>query len=120
MNFKEEYKYYNEAIRPDRALVEEMKETAREQGENRRNNLLRVARDIMAVAAACAFIFVRIPVIAANVDPFYELRHRVLPDTAQFFRMVQRSDEQMGIRMEVVSAYVHENELQACITLEDL
>lgn len=120
MNFKEEYRNYNEAIRPDRALVEEMKEAAREWKEDRRKNLLRVTRDLMAAAAACVFIFVGIPVIAANVDPVYAVMYRVLPETAQLFRLVQRSDEQLGIRMEVVSAYVHENELQAYITLQDL
>lgn len=120
MNFKEEYRSYNEAIRPNQALVEEMKETAGEQGQDRRSSLLRVAGDMMAVAAACVFVFAGIPVIAANVDPIYAVMYRILPDTAQFFRMVQRSDEQMGIRMEVVSAYVHENELQAYITLQDL
>ena len=120
MNFREEYRKYNEAIRPDKAMVEGMLEEAREQQETRRKEKYRVLRDVMTAAAVCVCIFVGIPVVAANVEPIYDLMYRISPRLAQSFCLVQKSDEDQGIRMEVLSAYIHENEIQAYITLQDL
>lgn len=119
MNFKEEYVKYNEAIRPARGLVEEMKEIVREQEEKKHLALFRVAGRL-ATAAVWVCILVGAPVFAANVDPIYDIMYRFSPKLAQEFRLVRESDEYQGIRMEVVSAYVQENELQIYLTLQDL
>ena len=120
MNFKEEYQKYNETVRPDRALMEEMLDEARGLQETGRKQIYKVFRNVMATAAVCVCIFVGVPVVAANVEPVYDLMYRVSPKLAQSFCLVQKSDEDQGIRMEVLSAYVHENEIQAYITLQDL
>lgn len=120
MNFKEKYRKYNEAVRPGRELLEEMLEEAREQQETRRKQIYRGLRNVMAAVVVCVCIFVGVPAVAANVEPIYDLMYRVSPRLAQKFSLVQKTDEDQGIRMEVLSAYIHENEIQAYITLQDL
>lgn len=120
MNFKEEYRKYNAAVRPAASVVEEMKETVREWEKDRRRRIFGTARRIMAAAAVSVCVIVGLPVLAANVEPVYNLMYRISPELAQKFRLVQESDEYRGIRMEVVSVYVYEEEIQAYITLQDL
>ena len=60
------------------------------------------------------------PVLAANVPTVYRLMYLVSPSVAQFFMPVQRSDESDGIKMEVVSAYIHGDTAEIYITLQDL
>ena len=120
MNFKEEYREYNEAIRPDASLVEGMKEEAGEWEAQRRRRVFRVIRDTCTAAAACVCIFVGLPALAANIDSIYEIMYRFSPKLAQQFRLVQLRDEDQGIRMEVEAVYVRGNELQAYISLCDL
>lgn len=120
MNFKEEYGRYNEAVRPDVSLVENMKEEARQQEEEKRFRGFRVVQRAAAAAAACLCVFVGVPALAANIDPVYEIMYRFSPKLAQQFRLVQTWDEDQGIRMEVDAVYVKDNELQAYITLQDL
>ncbi len=119
MNFKEEYRKYNEPICPNRALVEEMKETAGMREEKKRYRAVRLLRGAVAVATICICVLVGIPVLAAE-EPIYEIMYMVSPSLAQRFRAVNESDEDRGIRMEVASAYIHENEMMAYITLQDL
>lgn len=120
MNFKEEYRKYNEVIRPDGALIEEMKEEALQREEEKRFRAFRVMRGVAAAAAVCLCIFVGIPILAANIDPIYDIIYRVSPKLAQKFRLIQTWDEDQGIRMEVAAVYVQGNELRAYITLQDL
>lgn len=120
MNFKESYRQYMEAVRPDRALAEEMKEKALFQKEEKRSRTARILRDTAAAIAACLCVFIGIPTLAANIDPIYSIIYRFSPRVAQQFRLVQTWDEKQGIRMEVAAAYVKDNELQAYITLQDL
>jgi hypothetical protein len=60
------------------------------------------------------------PVLAANVPAVYELLYFVSPTVAQFFIPIQKSCEDNGIKMEVVSAYIHDNIAQIYITMQDL
>ena len=62
-----------------------------------------------AVACLCLICGLAIPAMAAFSPSFYELLYAVTPATAQFFKPVQRSCEDNGIRMEVTAAYIHEN-----------
>lgn len=120
MNFREAYRKYNEAIFPDVSLVANMKEEAEEWKDNRKRGSRRVMRDVLAAAAACACIFIGLPAVAANFDPLYDIMYRVSPRIARYFRPVQTWDEEQGIRMAVEAVYVHGNELQAYISLQDL
>lgn len=140
MNFREEYKSYNESLRPDPELVKKLQEAAREKSEGKagyapagqlqesvrkkrgrkKAHVRKWVWGLACAAAACLCILVGLPALAANVEPLYALMRRLSPELAQSFRLVQKTDEKLGIRMEVASVYLHENELQAYITLEDL
>lgn len=120
MSFKEEYRKYNEAIRPAKGLVEEMKEEVKRREEDKRSVYLRIVRDGFTAVAACVCIFVGIPTLAANIDPIYYIMYRFSPKLAQQFRLVQTWDEDQGIRMEVAAVYIEGGEIQAYITLQDL
>lgn len=123
MNFKEEYQRMNEQIHPDRALVQELLQTARERRERRENPgkflagfLLRAAA---GVAAVCLCACITLPALAAN-PAIYQLMHLVSPELAQSFKPVQMWDESQGIRMEVVSANIQGSEAQVYITMQDM
>lgn len=123
MNFKNQYKTMNEQIKPDRKLLEELLREAGEQKKKRENpgKYFRKALAKSAVTAAALFLCVCItmPVLAAN-PVIYQLMYLVSPELAQKFVPIQMSDEDQGIRMEVVSASIHDNEAQIYITMQDL
>ncbi len=120
MNFKEEYRQYNETVRTDKALMREMKEEAREWGALKRQTARYVVRRTVTAAAACLCICVAMPVLAANVDPVYEVLYLVAPKLAQSFRLVKKSAEYQGIRMEVGAAYLEGDEIKVYVTMQDL
>ena len=120
MTFKERYRNYNENIRPVSALISELEDTVQEQRTAVRRGIFRAVRAMAATAAAVMCIGVVMPVLAMTVTPVYQLMYLISPELAQFFRPVQMTDEYQGIRMEVVSAYIHENEAQIYVTMQDL
>lgn len=120
MNFKQEYQKYNEEIQPDKALVEEVRLKAREKEEKHRHRASRTVRVAWTAAAVCICVCFGVPVLAANVPPVYRLVSQVSPELAQLFMPVQESDEDQGIRMEVVAAYIHDNEAGIYIAMQDL
>ena len=73
-----------------------------------------------AVACLCLICGLAIPAMAAFSPSFYELLYAVTPATAQFFKPVQRSCEDNGIRMEVTAAYIHENTAEIYLSMQDL
>ena len=75
---------------------------------------------ITAIIAICICTFLTIPVLAATVEPIYQLMYMVSPSIAQFFIPVQESTEDNGIKMEVVSANIHDNVAEIYITMQDL
>ena len=120
MTFKERYRSYNDDIRPVSALICELEKAAREQSIMLKREIFRAIRGtVAATAVVLCFCFV-MPVLAMTVTPIYQMMYQVSPELAQFFRPVQMADEYRGIRMEVVSAYIHENEAQVYVTLQDL
>lgn len=60
------------------------------------------------------------PILAANMPAVYEMMYLVSPGMAQFFKPVQKSDEDNGIKMEVVSTYIRDNKADFYITMQDL
>ncbi len=120
MNFKKEYQAYNEVILPDKGLVEGMKEVAAQNRIQKGHRLFGKMRGVLAVAMACVCILVVIPVGAANVEKLYDIMYHISPELAEKFSIVQEYDEDQGIRMEVCSVYIHENEIKAYISLRDL
>ena len=77
-------------------------------------------RAVALVAAIILCITVSVPVLAATVDPIYLMVYRVSPSLAQMLKPVQLSCEDQGIKMEVLSAAVYENEAAIYISLQDL
>ena len=71
-------------------------------------------------ACLCLVCVLAVPVMAAFSPAFYELLYAVTPATAQFFKPVQRSCEDNGIRMEVTAAYIHENTAEIYLSMQDL
>ena len=120
MTFKERYRSYNENIRPVPELISGLEEVAQEQKNAFRRRIFKTIRGIATAAAAIMCFCVVMPVLAMTVTPIYQLMYQVSPELAQFFRPVQMADEYQGIRMEVVSVYIHENEAQIYVTMQDL
>lgn len=74
----------------------------------------------IALVSICLCVSLSLPALAAKVEPIYRLMYMVSPTIAQFFMPVQKSDEDNGIKMEVVSAYIHDNVAEIYITMQDL
>ena len=77
-------------------------------------------RAVALVAAIILCITFSVSVLAATVDPIYLMVYRVSPSLAQMLKPVQLSCEDNGIKMEVLSAAVYENEAAIYISLQDL
>ena len=133
MSFKEAYRQWNETVTPGRELTDRLLQKAaarngRPAGRMRRKAAARTGRQTTrlwhrtAVAAVllCAVLSCSMPVLAAHVEPVYQFLYLLSPKAAQYFMPVRMSSEDQGIRMEVVSAYVHEDTAEIYITMEDL
>ncbi|NLO86811.1 MAG: hypothetical protein GX096_15505 [Clostridiales bacterium] len=81
---------------------------------------LTLKRTFTIAIAMVLCVALGITALAASVPAVYEFLYKISPVTAQFFRPVQRVCEDNGIRMEVVSAFVHEGIAQIYISLQDL
>lgn len=77
-------------------------------------------RWIAAVAVIAICCTLSVPVLAAKVPAFYEGLYAISPAMAQFFKPVQISCEDNGVRMEVTAAYIHENTAEVYISMQDL
>lgn len=73
-----------------------------------------------AILAVIVCLSVGTPALAANVPAVYELIYLASPGIAQFFMPVQESSEDNGIKMEVVSSYIHDSTAEIYITMQDL
>lgn len=123
MGFKEKYKKMNEQIMPDQALLQELLLEVQEQKEKRTHpgrywgtKFLKIS---VPMAAVCLCACLTLPVLASN-STIYQLMRLVSPELAQRFVPVQMWDESQGIRMEVVSSNIQDNEAQVYITMQDL
>ena len=75
----------------------------------------------VSVAAAVLLCFtLSISALAATVDPVYQILFNISPAAAQTLKPVKLSCEDQGIRMEVISAAIYENEAVIYISLQDL
>lgn len=116
--FKERYQALYHQVSPASSLVQEIKRQAGAQKTTRKKSVLR--RASIVVAAVMVFFIIAIPTLAVNVPQIRELMRFVAPEIAQYFTPVQKSCEDNGIQMEVVSAYIHENVAEIYITMTDL
>lgn len=92
---------------------------ARESIKIQKENLFVKAAMIAAAVTLC--VTIPVPILtAANVQPAYEVLYQILPEMAQKLKPVKMSCEDNGIKMEVISADIHENEAVIYIMLEDM
>lgn len=119
--FKERYMAMLGGISPASSLVDgtidQMNELVK-QKNSRTKPFYR--KPLTYVAAALLCVLLATPVLAANVPAIYELMYLVSPSVAQFFMPVQEACEYNGIRMEVISTYIHEDTAEIYVTLQDL
>lgn len=81
---------------------------------------IRLKKWCAAAACLCLISSLSVPVMAASIPAFYDMLYAVSPAAAQFFKPVQLSCEDNGIRMEVSAAYIHENTAEIYISIQDL
>ncbi|MEG2570501.1 MAG: DUF4179 domain-containing protein [Clostridia bacterium] len=118
--FREKYRSLNNQIKPDEKLISNT--IAAIQKDEQKSNYRAVSwrKKAIAFAAICLCITIATPVLAANAQSIYRLMYMVSPTVAQFFLPVQKTDEDNGIKMEVISAYIHDNTAEIYITMQDL
>ena len=75
----------------------------------------------VTLAAAILLCFtLSISALAATVDPVYQILYNISPAAAQALKPVRLSCEDQGIKMEVISCAIYENEAEIYISLQDL
>lgn len=72
------------------------------------------------VLAASFAIFFLLLIPATNVQAIYYFMYSISPELTQALKPVRRSCEDQGIRMEVISASIYENEAEIYISMQDL
>ncbi len=118
--FREQYKHLNKQVNPDQDLIEiTIEDTQKYEKKKYRVILLALRKPMIAFASFCLCFFLVMPVLA-DTEPIYRLMYLISPATAQFFKPIKKTDVDNGIKMEVVSAYIHENVAEIYITMEDL
>lgn len=118
--FKEKYHSMNEQISPDPELVNKIIHSVNKPKKETHRVKRFFSRPITIVVILTVLVLTATPVLASNVPIIYRLMYEVSPAVAQFFMPVQKSCEDNGIRMEVVSAYIHGDTAEIYITMKDL
>lgn len=108
----------NGKLKPDRELLMQTSQKIKNTVPSAKR--IRAHRPVLVAAAILLCLSVTVSA-AANFSPsVYSLMHDVSPEIAQFFSPVRKSCEDNGIKMEVVSAYIHGNTAEIYISMQDL
>jgi len=118
--FRDRYKHMCDRVHPDNDLIDHVLRSTRHGKRKRNTKVTFFRKPVIAVLSICLCIFIAVPALAATVDPIYDLIYLVSPGAAQFFIPVHKSDEDNGIEMKVVSAYIHGNRAEIYIAMRDL
>ncbi len=118
--FREKYKHMINQVHPGDELLCNVLKSARSGGKRKNGKTSSFRKPVIAIVAICICMSLAIPALAATAEPIYQLMYLVSPSMAQFFMPVQKSYEDNGIKMEVVSAYIHDNAAEIYITMQDL
>lgn len=118
--FKEKYNHMIDQVHPSDELLYTVLKSAHSSDKKKNIITSSFRKPVTAIIAICICMSLAIPTLAATVEPIYQLMYMVSPSIAQFFLPVQKSDEDNGIKMEVVSAYIHDNVAEIYITMQDL
>jgi len=118
--FKKSYKKIYDQISPSEQLLSDTMASRRISRKTERYFTPLYRKPVFASVAIMLCLIVSVPVLAATVPAVNNILYQISPATAQFFKPVQESDVNSGIKMEVVSAYVHGNVAEIYVTLQDL
>lgn len=118
--FRNKYKAMIDQVHPSDELLYGVLKSANTNNKKKKDITAFFRKPAIAVIALCICMSLAIPVLSATVNPVYRLMYMVSPSIAQFFMPVQKSDEDNGIKMEVVSAFIHDNAAEIYITMQDL
>lgn len=117
--FREEYRHMIDQVHPSDELLCDVLKSAHG-GEKKKRTASSFRKPVIAILAVCICMSLAVPALAATVEPVYRMMYAFSPGIAQFFMPVQKSAEDNGIKMEVVSAYIRGNEADIYITMQDL
>ena len=111
--FEKEYEKMNEKIYADNGLNEAVFKKIAAPKHIR-------LRPLVTVAAVLLVLLIAVPVMAYYVPPINDLMFFVAPQMAQRFSPIQESCERNGILVEIISASIHENVAEICISIDDV
>lgn len=115
------YQNMMERIAPAPQLLARVRSLGNAASEKRGAGLrARAARRLSLAAVLLVCLGFAVPALAVYSPSVYSLMYAVSPAVAQFFIPVRESCEYDGIRMEVVSAYAHEDTAEIYVTMQDL
>lgn len=119
MTFREKYNAMQRDVRPDAPLLQRTRAAAQKAPARPRR-----LRPLIALAAVLVCLALTVPAFAMPAlaaDPNgYALLYSISPAAAQFFKPVNRSDEDNGIRLTVDSVYLHSDTVEVYVALQDL
>lgn len=119
MTLREKYSAMQSDVQPDAALLRQTRAAVRKAPARPRR-----LRPLIALAAAVICLALTVPAFAMPAlaaDPSgYALLYSISPAAAQFFKPVNRSDEDNGIRLTVDSVYLHSDTVEIYVSLQDL
>lgn len=119
MTFREKYNAMQRDVRPDAPLLQCTRAAAQKAPARPRR-----LRPLIALAAVLVCLALTVPAFAMPAlaaDPNgYALLYSISPAAAQFFKPVNRSDEDNGIRLTVDSVYLHSDTVEVYVALQDL
>ena len=119
MTFREKYNAMQRDVRPDAPLLQCTRAAAQKAPARPRRLRPLIALAAVLVCLALAVPAFAMPALAADPDG-YALLYSISPAAAQFFKPVNRSDEDNGIRLTVDSVYLHSDTVEIYVSLQDL
>jgi len=118
--FKETYINVYKQIIPSKQLISAVLASERTTRKHLRRSYLAFRKPVLiSIVIALCFLF-PIPVLAVNIPATYELLYSVSPSVAQFYKPVKKSSDNNGIRMEVISTYIHDSTAELYVSMQDL
>ena len=76
-------------------------------------------RPLSAVAAVLAVFLLATPAMAAYIEPVNNFVYQISPELAGWFTPIQKTSENKGIKMEVLSATVYDNTAEMVVYFAD-
>lgn len=103
----------------DPQFIDEAQRSVDEKNSHRKKPIPIRRKQILLVAAVLILSLLAFPTAAAVSTTFNDALYLIAPETAQFFKPVQKCDEDKGVKMEVISAYIHGDTAEIYISLQD-